>query len=268
MAKNKIIASIIIPTFNRPEQIKETIKSIKDNKFPKEKFEIIIIDDGSKEDYSKTISQLKKKYSNIKYYKNKKNLGPSSSRNKGISISKGEIILFTDDDCIVPKNWVKTYVDFLEKNKKVAGVGGCTTPSSENLVGKIERLKEKILKINVSEIKIGKEEIPTGFTGNMSYRKKILKEFKGFNEKLKRGEDMDLKERISKKYSLAAHPLLVIHKHDFNFDYLLSRIIKEGLDTQPSGGKFKKTWIIISRSPKMIYKVIKKTIKYRKNAKQ
>lgn len=259
----KIKVSIIIPTLNRGFNIEKTILAIEKSEYPRENFEIIIVDDSSSVKNSNIIKSIIKNYPNIKYFKNKINLGPSATRNIGIKKARGNIIFFTDDDCIVSKNWIKDYVKFLEENKNVAGVGGCCTPSSKNLIGRYEEIKDKILKIRVKKQEIGGEEIPMGFTGNVAYRKKILDEFGGFNENLRRGEDVELKKRIAKKYFVAALPILVIHNHNYNIDYLLSSLIKEGLDQTPPKKKSEKVIILLKNFPYFIINSIKKLKNYR-----
>jgi glycosyltransferase involved in cell wall biosynthesis len=264
MNKKEIIVSIIIPTHNRGIKIIETINAIEENEFPNEKLEIIIIDDFSEKNPKKIIENLNKKYKNILFIRNSKNLGPSATRNKGVKKSRGEFVFFTDDDCIPPKNWISEYLNFLRLNKQIALVGGCAEPSSKNIIAQIENIKDKILGVRVKNPKVGGKEIHTGFTGNVAYRKKVFIEFGGFEERLKRQEDVELKNRVAQKYLVATHPLLVIHNHQFNLDYLLSRVIKEGLEKLPPKNRKEKMILITSNIPFLIYNIIKKIILYRK----
>jgi len=264
MTIEKGFVSVIIPTYNRGIKIKRTIEAIECNNFPKDKFEIIVVDDFSDQDPRRIIENLNDKYKNIKFLRNNVNLGPSATRNNGVKKSKGEFLFFTDDDCIVPENWIKYFLDFFNSHKDVVCVGGCAKPSSNNFVARIDNVKDNLLKIRVKEPMIGGREVPTGFTGNTAYRRNVFEGVGGFDESVIRQEDIFLKNKVAEKYKVAALPILVIHEHDFNFDYFLSRIIKEGLEKLPPKKRTSMVFMIVVNIPFLIYNVVTKIIKYRK----
>ncbi len=90
------LISFIIPAFNSQEHLNECVTSITNQVFYQTNYEIIIINDASKDNTLDICNKLKKK--NIKIVNNKKNLGVSLSRNKGIKLSKGEYLFFLDSD--------------------------------------------------------------------------------------------------------------------------------------------------------------------------
>jgi len=100
--------SVIIPTFNRCDLLKRAVKSVISQKF--KSFEIIIVDNYSKDKTQKIIKEFKKK--NIIYKKIRNKGIISKSRNKGIEISKGKWIAFLDSD----DTW---HEDKLEKIYKI-----------------------------------------------------------------------------------------------------------------------------------------------------
>jgi glycosyltransferase involved in cell wall biosynthesis len=114
--------SIIIPVYNRPDEIKELLDSIVLTDY-KEDFEVVIIEDGSSLTCEKVIDLFKSKL-NISYY-NKENTGPGDSRNFGMKKAKGEYFLIFDSDCIIPKNYLSEVSkqlkqDFDPNNQKTA----------------------------------------------------------------------------------------------------------------------------------------------------
>jgi len=260
----KPFVSIIIPTYNRKEKLIDSILSIESQNYPKDKFEIIIIDDNSTDDTQKETRKLMKKYKNIRYQKNQRNLGPAASRNAGIRIAKGEYIFFTDDDCVVDKDWLISYINFFEKNKEIGGIGGPLIPIQSNLIARIEKFKDKILKIDMKKPKIGRDEIPVGFTSNVAYKKEVFKEVGYFNEKFKipAGEDVELKKRVCKKFKIAFLPVIVWHNQEYNLNYLLNILFKQGLDINPQKKQFKKIVILFFSLPFLLFNVIKKILKY------
>ncbi len=143
--------SVIIPTYDRKNELNRCLASLSKQTYPKEQFEIIVIDDASNG-----------------------HKGPAHARNLGIKKAKGEIIAFIDDDAVCQEDWLeKALPHFSDKN--IAGVEGRI--EFENLKGGLYR------------------------TCNIFYRKEILEEIDGFDERFSMAfrEDSDLAFRILKK---------------------------------------------------------------------
>lgn len=109
--------SIIIPTFNRKNMLKEAIESIRDQTY--KNIEIIVIDDcsldGTEEMLQEYIGVI-----NIKYFKNNKNKGPGYNRNLGFNESSGKYIIFMDDDdYYIEKTYFERAISKLEKENFV-----------------------------------------------------------------------------------------------------------------------------------------------------
>jgi glycosyltransferase involved in cell wall biosynthesis len=105
--------SIIIPVYNRPEEIEELLKSLSVTDY-NNKFEVVIIEDGS----SETCEHIVQKYEgelNISYYL-KYNSGPGDSRNFGMNPAKGDYFIIFDSDCIIPPNYLSIVEKELEQN--------------------------------------------------------------------------------------------------------------------------------------------------------
>lgn len=102
--------SVIIPTYNRSEFIKKSVDSVIEQTF--KDFELIIIDDGSKDKTSEIISGYKNKV--IYFYQ--ENKGPAAARNKGIALSKGLYIAFLDSDDTWDKNKLQIQIRQMENN--------------------------------------------------------------------------------------------------------------------------------------------------------
>lgn len=101
------LLSIIIPAYNSEKYISNCIKSILNQKFSKKKYEIIIVNDTSKDKTLKICKKFKDKNQNIKIFNNKKNSGVSYSRNLGIKKALGKFVLFLDSDDELKKNSLK-----------------------------------------------------------------------------------------------------------------------------------------------------------------
>ncbi|MBU2634011.1 MAG: glycosyltransferase family 2 protein [Nanoarchaeota archaeon] len=169
--------SVIVATYNRKELLKKLIDSLLNQNY--EDYEIIIVDDGSNDGTKEMLNGIKNK--KLKFI-TQENLYPAVARNNGVKISKGEIIVFTDDDCIANKNWLKEIKKCFEENKDIIAVEGKTTSFDTTPFTK-QVINEK-----------GRRYA----TCNMAVYKKTFLEINGFDEDYPFGtlEDQDLAARI------------------------------------------------------------------------
>jgi len=107
--------SVIIPTYNRKYLLGKLIDSLYNCNFNKQFYEIIVVDDGSSDGTADMLKRLQSSYSNL-FYKGIKNSGPGISRNIGVELSRGRIVAFLDDDCLVDKSWFVEIRECLLKN--------------------------------------------------------------------------------------------------------------------------------------------------------
>lgn len=115
--KNNIELSIIIPIYNGEKHINNLISNIRDLNSDVN-FEILLIDDASKDDSSLVCKEAIKKNSklSIKYIRNNNNIGIAKTRNVGIDNAKGKYITFVDQDDSLEKGY-RNFIDLLEKEK-------------------------------------------------------------------------------------------------------------------------------------------------------
>ena len=104
--------SLIIPVYNRPDEVQELLESLTGQTW-KGTFEVVIIEDGSKLTCKSVVEQFANKLS-ISYYF-KENSGPGDSRNFGMKVAKGEYFIILDSDCILPPQYLQSVSDNLEK---------------------------------------------------------------------------------------------------------------------------------------------------------
>lgn len=185
-----IKVSIVIPTFNRKELLKENLKSLFNQTYPKDKYEIIVCDDGSTDGTEEVVKELIKKSPGVLRYYKQKNKGPASVRNLGIYNAKGEIIGFIDDDCIASPTWIEQAIHYFE-NQKIGGIQGCVAAQAYK-----ENKSEKIFKIAYAVTHT--EDTGLYVVGNMFYRKKVIVEAGCFDPEVVWGEDTDLAYRVKR----------------------------------------------------------------------
>ncbi len=130
MNKNIPKVSIIIPTMNREQSLERCLISL--NKETFKNFEIVIVEGGDTNNTKKVIKNHKEL--KIKIIKQKEK-GLVNAINEGILVSKGEIIVRTDDDIVADKEWINEIVKTFNESKKIGGVTGPTI-IPENLKNK------------------------------------------------------------------------------------------------------------------------------------
>lgn len=105
--------SVIIPYFNDAENIKEAVLSALGQTY--KNIEIIIVDDENTINSKKILNKIKNIDDKIKIIRNKKNLGVSAARNRGIKYAKGDLIAFLDSDDLWKKNKINLQLKFIKK---------------------------------------------------------------------------------------------------------------------------------------------------------
>ena len=188
--------SIIIPTYNRKNQLEKCLYSIFSQSYPKDRYEVIVVDDGSSDGTDCLIKDLKYRFDNLIYLR-QLHQGPAAARNSGITNAKGEIIGFVDDDCILNKYWIKQMIDVHRKNLHIQAVGGQTWIDSRNVKAAVSQF----LANGGIECRInGKLEVIFLPTCNVSLKRAVLEREK-FNTIFiyPGGEDLEYFWRLFKK---------------------------------------------------------------------
>jgi len=112
------VVSIVIPTYNREKMLERLLYSIKDSSYPKDKLDIIVINNNSSDNTTEIVSKIRLKLRlKLRIHTNKKNLLLGYARNKGIELAKGDLIFFIDDDNILEKDCIKNMVRFQINNR-------------------------------------------------------------------------------------------------------------------------------------------------------
>ena len=191
--------SVVVTTYNDGEFLKRSLPSIINQS--QKPLEIIIVDDGSDNNLAETLANTFISYSDIPIiYEKKENGGPSSARNLGIKIAKGEYILFLDsDDESLGESleWRQKTLDSLGKNY------ASVYCSSINCFKNNKKIIDEVNETNgeIDGCLVGRKKGVPGGSPNHFFRKKILMESNGYHESLKFNEDFELILRISKKWA-------------------------------------------------------------------
>lgn len=199
---SKPFVSIIIPTSNRKDLLLIALESLKKLDYPLDKFEVIIVDDGSTDGTIDMLEAIKENvsYSLIILSQERKYI--SAAKNKGLSVAKGEIIVTTDDDCTFEIDWLSKLIEPFKDIKVGASGGPDRAPSDDTLFAKcVDYASTSFLGTGgIRGSQKGKslgKFYPMGC--NMAMRKNALDEIGCFEEGLAPGEDTDVTLRMERK---------------------------------------------------------------------
>ena len=186
--------SIIVPVFNRPDEVDELLSSLLNQTFTD--FEVIIVEDGSQ----KPCDEVCNKYANrldLRYFM-KPNSGPGQSRNYGAERAKGEYLLILDSDVVLPKGYLNAIEE--ELKREPADAFGGPDAAHESFTDTQKAISYSMTSFfTTGGIRGGKRKLdkfyPRSF--NMGIRRDVYMELKGFS-KMRFGEDIDFSIRIFK----------------------------------------------------------------------
>lgn len=192
-------------------------------------FELIVVNDGSVDDTADYLSTFEKTAPFPVTIVNQPNTGVAIARNRGISATTGSIIAFTDDDCLLPEDWIaKLLYLWSDAPADIAGIGGPLETFCDNntLIAEYLRYLDEFNHLpvitplavrprHISRCE-GTEQIAYLRTSNASFRTDALHLVGGFDSKFNRpgGEDPDLSYRLmAVGYRLQIVPELKVRHH-------------------------------------------------------
>lgn len=178
--------SIIVCTYNRSENVRQTLESFFEQPgLAAADYELIVVDNNSSDDTAATVEQFVNRH-NVRYIFERRQ-GLSNARNRGVEESHGQIVAFLDDDVIVDQNWLKN-------------LGACFEQTEADIVGGKSYLifqaeppdwLENEFRINLSKVDLGTDRQILKNTSrlfglNLAIRKETLQKAGGFDESLGR----------------------------------------------------------------------------------
>ncbi|QUB77517.1 glycosyltransferase [Prevotella jejuni] len=186
--------SIIVPVFNRPDEVDELLESLLSQE--EKDFEVIIVEDGSQVPCKKVCDKYADRLDLHYYYKD--NSGPGQSRNYGAERAKGDYLLILDSDVVLPKGYIRAVSE--ELNREPADAFGGPDCAHESFTDTQKAISYSMTSFfTTGGIRGGKKKLdkfyPRSF--NMGIRRDVYQELGGFS-KMRFGEDIDFSIRIFK----------------------------------------------------------------------
>ncbi len=104
MKQDQPLFSIIVPTYNRPRQLADCLRALSALDYPRQHFEVIVVDDGSASPLAEVVAPFHPLFQLTLVTQD--NAGPAAARNTGAALAQGEFLAFTDDDCLPSGRWL------------------------------------------------------------------------------------------------------------------------------------------------------------------
>lgn len=175
--------SVVIPTYQRPALLLRCLEAVLHQKFPNEHYEIIVVSDGEDVSTSSALGAVPVgKFPLVQYYTLPVKAGPASARNFGLMLARGELVVFTDDDCIPEEGWLQAmWMTYQRQRMEEVAFSGHTEVPITNEPTDYEK---NIARLASAEF----------ITANCACTRKALYRVGGFDERFKMAwrEDSDL----------------------------------------------------------------------------
>ena len=199
--------SIIIPARNEEDNIAELLKSLQEQTYPKELFEIIVIDDHSTDKTAKIVSQ----FSGVKLLTLKEDAINSFKKKaieKGISAASGMLIVTTDADCLPTSSWLQILALFKEETNAGFIVAPVVFNCNSSPVQIFQAMDFMVLQ-GITAASVFKKIHSLCNGANLAYERELFYDVNGFDgiDHIASGDDMLLMHKIAKRYPERIHYL-------------------------------------------------------------
>lgn len=213
MEKSPPFISVIVPTYDRPVQLAKCLRALSAQEYPRNHFEVLIVNDGSIASMNEPIDAFRHRV-DVTLLK-QAHSGPAAARNHGAAHAKGSYLAFTDDDCIPAPNWLRRLsASFALFPESVLG-GRTINALVHNPYSTASQLLVDYLHMCWNDTTTRASFFSSN---NLALPAKCFKAVGGFDPTWDRaaGEDRDLCDRlISHGYRLVSVPGALVHHAHF-----------------------------------------------------
>lgn len=221
------IFSIVIPTYNRPAQLVVCLQACARLDYPRDRFEVIVVDDGGTTPLDAVIARFHGVLT-IKLLRHE-NAGPAAARNRGVSEARGEFLAFTDDDCAPESNWLRALSSQFAASPDYAVGGQTLNALAHNLYSEASQLLISYLFSYYNAVPRTARFFPSN---NLAFPAERFRAIGGFDVTYLRaaGEDRELCDRwMHYGYRMIyAAEAVVYHAHALTFRTFLRQHFRYG----------------------------------------
>ncbi len=236
-ASASVEISVVIATYNRVEHLKRCLEALRNQTLEKEKYEIIVVDDGSRDGTVAFLQNLRWPDGPAFRYVLGSHRGPAGARNIGVRQARGRIVTFLDDDTIAEAQLLEKVLQTFRNNEDLVCLGATIVPVLRNrLLSPMNGLFSWKSAGDAGLEVVGGDRGLVGLrafsTCHLHVDKSTFDALNGFDESLRIGEDMDFIFRLIRSGYRAAvrRDLLVYHYERDDFGSITRRWFKFGLN--------------------------------------
>lgn len=203
--------SILIPTYARPQQLANCLRSLTQLNYPRDRFEVIVVDDGSPMSLETVVEPLRTQLDLLLLRQS--NAGPAAARNYGATRAKGEFLAFTDDDCAPDPEWLSHLAKhFMQTPDRLLG-GYTRNALTTNPYACMSQL---ILEGVYAHFNAIPDQASFFTSNNLALPADRFRQIGGFNEQFRTSEDRELCDRwLHQGYRMTYVPeAIIVHAHD------------------------------------------------------
>lgn len=184
--------SVVLATYNRRTHAERLLRQLAGQTLPRERFELVIVDDGSSQPLATWLPELRLPYEVTAV--RQANGGAASARHRGALAARGEVLVITDDDMQLPPEFLEAHLEQHPPGSRRAVVGRIRSSSQLAAMPVFERFHAELLDRWPSRALHGDAVC----TGNLSLRRADYLQVGGFDLSLERAEDIDLGYRLER----------------------------------------------------------------------
>jgi len=219
----KLLASVIIPAYNSERHIAACLEALLGQEYPPVYYEILVVDDGSTDCTEAVVARYQNASIRLRYFK-QANQGPAAARNLGARHAAGEILLFTDSDCVPEPDWLAQMLKPFDKNPGISAVKGAYKTRQTSPVALFAQLEfeERYHKLSQHA------EIDFVDTYAAAIKTDVFLGIGGFDTSFPKAnnEDVELSYRMARHgHRIVFNPLAIVYHHhpDTLFKYLKTK---------------------------------------------
>jgi len=234
LRRSPLDLSVVIPTYNRREILARSLKALLSQDYPTDKYEILVIDDGSTDETAKVAREAEIKSPVPLHYWGQEHAGPAAARNLGVEKARGKIILFLGDDIIATPNLLTEHMAWHRRFPALGmAVLGYVTWSPELTTTPFMRWLETGPQFNYPLIAtLPEASFQHFYTSNISVKRGFLRTYGLFDEEFETAvwEDIELGYRLSSYGSTVKYnkDALAYHHHPTNLRGFMERQVSSG----------------------------------------
>lgn len=226
-------ASVVVAARDDAEALRDCLASLNSLDYPRERHEVLAVDNASADRTAEVIERFPVTY----LYEPR--VGVGWARNRGIEAARGEILAFTDPDCVVTTGWLRSLVRPFA-DPQVGAVAGGIVPYPPRTLPELHAARRRS---HTQERSLAHPALPFAMTPSVAYRRSAFEAIGGFDTTFSGGgwEDADLSWRLQRYTALGiahAPDALVLHRYRDTFRSFFTQQFRYGIGLGILTGKY------------------------------